>query len=317
MPDLRVHGPEKVEKARQEIARDLLQREERQAKDALDALQSTHQVSLQAAAQALGQAEAARAMVTDEEVEIGRISADLTALARECGWVDVLAATGPHGEFEILDSRVVQSRQIQRELSARTGQLARDVELLEAQILKRAELESEVKAFRTKLDVASDLALVLRADRFQAFVQSEALRLLAEEGSRRLATLSGGRYLLAVAASSQDFDVVDQWNADTRSVRTLSGGETFLASLALALALGEALPSLAASRAVALDSIFLDEGFGSLDPEALERAAEALDTLRAANRMVCVVTHLKELADRLPARVVVQKSEGGSTIQVL
>ena len=73
---------------------------------------------------------------------------------------------------------------------------------------------------------------------------------------------------------------------------------------------------LAASADVALDSIFLDEGFGSLDPEALDRAADALDSLRVANRMVCVVTHLQELADRLPAKIVVHKSEAGSSLEV-
>jgi exonuclease SbcC len=100
-------------------------------------------------------------------------------------------------------------------------------------------------------------------------------------------------------------------------VRTLSGGETFLASLALALGLAETLPGLASTCDVALDSIFLDEGFGSLDQEALDRAADALDSLRARNRLVCIVTHLKELAERLPARIVVQKSETGSTVLVV
>jgi exonuclease SbcC len=110
---------------------------------------------------------------------------------------------------------------------------------------------------------------------------------------------------------------VDQWNADqSRSVRTLSGGETFLASLSLSLALAESLPGLAASRRVVLDSVFLDEGFGSLDAEALDRAADALDALRGENRMVCIVTHLQELAQRLPARVVVNKTESGSSVSI-
>jgi exonuclease SbcC len=159
---------------------------------------------------------------------------------------------------------------------------------------------------------------MMRADRFQAFVQSEALRILADNGSDRLQELSAGRYRLAVSDAGQDFEVIDQWNGDDRrSVRTLSGGETFLASLALALALAESLPGLAAGRSFALDSIFLDEGFGSLDPDALGLAADALDALRASHRMVCVITHLKELADRLPARVLVHKAQQGSTVEVM
>ena len=83
------------------------------------------------------------------------------------------------------------------------------------------------------------------------------------------------------------------------------------------LALAESLPSLAASGRVVLESIFLDEGFGSLDDEALNLAADALDALRTENRMVCVITHLPELAQRLPARVVVTKTEAGSSIAVV
>src|SRR5262249_18422643 len=165
--------------------------------------------------------------------------------------------------------------------------------------------------------VAADLAWALGAAHFQTYIQAEALRTLAEDGSRRLEQLSAGRYRLCVEEKGQDFEVIDQWNADqTRSVKTLSGGETFLASLSLSLALAENLPSLAASRRVVLDSIFLDEGFGSLDSEALDRAADALDALRGENRMVCVVTHLQELAQRLPARVVVTKADTGSSVSL-
>ena len=178
-------------------------------------------------------------------------------------------------------------------------------------------MRKDLAALKKEHDVAADLAQMLRADRFQAYVQQEALAVLAADGSKRLEQLSSGRYRLQVDEKGQEFEVVDQWNADqSRSVRTLSGGETFLASLSLSLALAESLPGLAASRRVVLDSIFLDEGFGSLDAEALDRAADALDALRGENRMVCIVTHLHELANRLPARVVVTKTESGSSIAV-
>jgi exonuclease SbcC len=158
---------------------------------------------------------------------------------------------------------------------------------------------------------------MLQAGKFQTWLQAEALQTLAHDGSRRLEALSGGRYRLDISADGKDFEVIDKWNAEqARSVKTLSGGETFLASLALALALAESLPSLAASGRVVLDSIFLDEGFGSLDPEALNLAADALDALRTENRMVCVITHLQELAERLPARVTVTKTESGSSVAV-
>jgi exonuclease SbcC len=112
--------------------------------------------------------------------------------------------------------------------------------------------------------------------------------------------------------------VADHWNADeTRSVETLSGGETFLASLALALALAERLPGLAGAQGqVRLESLFLDEGFGTLDVGTLEVVAHALEAPRSANRMVCLVTHIGELAERMPARIEVVKTQSGNHIAV-
>ncbi|HLF80122.1 MAG TPA: SbcC/MukB-like Walker B domain-containing protein, partial [Dehalococcoidia bacterium] len=195
-------------------------------------------------------------------------------------------------------------------LSEQIGRLEKDIEAAEA-------LRSELRKRKSAYDVAADLDQMLRAPKFPAFIQAEALRTLAEDGTRKLLELSAGRYEFEVAAGGQDFMIKDKWNADdVRSVRTLSGGETFLASLGLALALAETLPGLAPGKRLALDSLFLDEGFGSLDAEALALAADALDALRGENRMVCVVTHLQELAQRLPARVVVTKSESGSTVAI-
>ena len=85
-------------------------------------------------------------------------------------------------------------------------------------------------------------------------------------------------------------------------MKTLSGGETFQASLALALALSEQLSTLAAGGRTTLDSIFLDEGFGTLDPDALEVVASTLENLAQGNRMVGVVTHVAALAERVPVR---------------
>ncbi len=204
------------------------------------------------------------------------------------------------------------------ELQTRVGQIGARLEQLAKDIERAKELREGMQALQKELDVSTDLAQMLGAAKFQTFLQYEALRTLAQDGSKRLEQLSGGRYRLQVDDRGAEFEVIDQWNADqARSVKTLSGGETFLASLALSLALAESLPGLAASRRVVLDSIFLDEGFGSLDADALDRAADALDALRTENRMVCIVTHLQELAQRLPARVVVTKAESGSTIAVV
>ena len=112
------------------------------------------------------------------------------------------------------------------------------------------------------------------------------------------------------------FAVVDRFNGDERrSVKTLSGGETFLASLALALSLSEHLPGLSnRGGLVSLESLFLDEGFGSLDAESLDLAVQGLETLAGGHRMIGVISHVPELAERIPDRIEVHKGEVTSSI---
>jgi exonuclease SbcC len=109
--------------------------------------------------------------------------------------------------------------------------------------------------------------------------------------------------------------VIDHRNADeSRLARTLSGGETFLASLALALALAENVAEMAGAAATRLDALFLDEGFGTLDGETLDTVAAAIEELGSSGRMVGIVTHVRELADRLPVRFDVIRTGSVSTV---
>ena len=136
--------------------------------------------------------------------------------------------------------------------------------------------------------------------------------MLVEAASSSLLELSGGQFTLA--HEKGEFFVIDHADAEAkRSVRTLSGGETFQASLALALALSAELSSMS-SNAAKLDSIFLDEGFGSLDPDSLEVVAVTLERLAAGDRMVGIVTHVQGLAERIPTRFVVTRTSRSSTV---
>ena len=99
--------------------------------------------------------------------------------------------------------------------------------------------------------------------------------------------------------------------------RTLSGGETFLASLALALALSDQLAELATRGAARLDAIFLDEGFGTLDPATLDTVAATVANLASSGRMVGIITHVRELAEQVPLQLRVRKDDRGSRIEVM
>ena len=154
---------------------------------------------------------------------------------------------------------------------------------------------------------------LLRSDRFPRWLVTAAVDALVAEASVTLAGLTGDQFDLTHEAG--EFYVVDHADADSRrSVRTLSGGETFQASLALALALSSQMSTLAAAGAARLDSIFLDEGFGTLDPETLEVVATTLETLAQGQRMVGVITHVPALAERVPVRFVVSRNARTSSV---
>jgi exonuclease SbcC len=163
--------------------------------------------------------------------------------------------------------------------------------------------------------VANSLATMLRSDRFQAWLLESALAALVEDASKILLEMSSGQFELR--SREKDLQVVDHNDADMlRPVRTLSGGETFQASLALALALSQQVATLAASGAAKLESIFLDEGFGTLDEGSLDVVASTLENLAASGeRMVGVVTHVHTLADRIPVRFEVTRTGTSSSIE--
>jgi exonuclease SbcC len=215
------------------------------------------------------------------------------------------------------DSDILESIAERREeLYGQLVQAEGHVEAVKANTAKRAELEAAIRDDQVRLGRFKTLADELQANRFMAFVLEESMVRLADLASVELLRISDGRYTLIPERGG--FDVIDHHNADERrSVGTLSGGETFLASLALALALAGSVRDLAGSSAAArLDAIFIDEGFGALDPETLGVVLDALERLREGERMVGVISHIDELAQRIPQGLVVKKNGGISTISV-
>ena len=163
--------------------------------------------------------------------------------------------------------------------------------------------------------VAKLLGQLLKADGFERWLLGSALDVLVADAGATLLELSGGQFELT--HDGRDFAVVDHADADSvRPVRTLSGGETFQASLALALALSAQLAGLAAGGTARLDAIILDEGFGTLDEATLDVVASTLESLAAGgDRMVGVVTHVGALAERVPVRFAVSRTAAGSTVE--
>ena len=173
----------------------------------------------------------------------------------------------------------------------------------------REELQAEGEAYRLYNHLANDL----RSDKFQAYVLEETFTELVRGASTRLLALTGERYSLEFA--EDQIVVVDHDNAgETRISDTLSGGETFLTSLSLALELSEQVQRVAG--AVNLDSLFIDEGFGTLDPDTLAVVSETIQSLQVGGRMVGIITHIPELRDEFSQQILVNKYQGYSTVEV-
>lgn len=191
----------------------------------------------------------------------------------------------------------------------RIGELAESLRAGAERLERKSELSSQAGQLASTLDLWTTLSNSLRANEFQQYLLQEVESRLLTGAGELLYDISDGRYRLALDGG--DYVVQDLWNAgETRGVKTLSGGETFLASLSLAIALSD---YLAGNRI--LGALFLDEGFGTLDPQALDSVAGALENLRTQGRMVGVITHVESLSERLPSRLLISKSVAGSSVQ--
>ena len=160
----------------------------------------------------------------------------------------------------------------------------------------------------------------------ETYVQMAYFERILRRANVRLMTMSQGQYELKRRKDAEnkkekaglDLNVIDHYNGSERSVRTLSGGESFQAALSLALGLSDEIQSIAGG--IQIDTMFVDEGFGSLDEAALSQALKALANLADKNRMVGIISHVAELKDSINKKILVTKTMGtdgpGSYIKI-
>lgn len=158
----------------------------------------------------------------------------------------------------------------------------------------------------------------------ETYVQASYFDRIIRRANVRLMVMSSGQYELKRAAdasnqrsqSGLELNVIDHYNASERSVKTLSGGESFMASLSLALGLSDEIQS--ASGGIRLDTMFVDEGFGSLDEDTLSQALKVLNGLAESNLLVGIISHVSELKERIEKQIVVKKEKsGGSRVEIV
>lgn len=210
-----------------------------------------------------------------------------------------------------------QANDVQVADTTRLGHLTELASKLKKLAQKNAELDREHRIVGT----LAELATGKTGERisFQSYVLHTLLEDVMVAANQRLLVMSRGQYRLQSGERASggkqgglDMEVFDSHTGVARPIATLSGGESFLASLALALGLADVVQSSAGARS--LDTMFIDEGFGTLDSETLDVALNALFELQQTGRLVGIISHVEELRRRIPARLeVVKTREGGSS----
>jgi exonuclease SbcC len=269
-----------------------------------------------------------RARRTHGEVQslsdsLDRYAADLAAATRRCAQAEELADGLAAPDLPALqaDRDTAQARFAQAAEALGRAQSERAaLDHLEAELRRLTEASGDQDR---RYRAVANLARVARGDdgdrvSFERHVQGAILDEVLVSASQRLLRMSKQRYALRRAALSTDqrkagglqLEITDTHTGRARAVSSLSGGEGFQASLALALGLSDVVQRHAGG--IRLDTVFIDEGFGSLDPEALDLALRTLEDLNQGGRLVGLISHLEEVKARIPARLEVTPGPGGS-----
>jgi exonuclease SbcC len=234
--------------------------------------------------------------------------------------VDLVSAqevlTRATGEAETASLALGAAQRCEREVAALAERLVREWR-------KLAPVEAEYRQLAALADVVNGRGQNARRMSLRSYVLAARLTEVAVAATRRLQQVSQGRYsfLHSDAAGPRGtrgglgLDVLDDYSGAVRPAKTLSGGESFLASLSLALGLADVVA--AETGGALLDTLFVDEGFGTLDADTLDQVMNTLDELRAGGRVVGLVSHVEELRQRIPVRLRVHKARGGSTLELV
>lgn len=250
-----------------------------------------------------------QALVQDEAL--------LAAAAQPAPDLEALRQTAAQAARQDEESQGRQSVEIRRLQAVGTLAATLDEALTAlAPIAERARRASELAALADGSSAQNRLRM-----RLSAYVLAARLEEVAQAATARLDRMSNGRYALIHSddggrgrrRGGLELRIVDGWTGQERAPSTLSGGETFIASLALALGLADVVAAEAGGSR--LETLFIDEGFGSLDERTLDEVLDVLDTLREGGRAVGIVSHVAELRQRVPAKLHVVKSRTGSRVE--
>lgn len=216
-------------------------------------------------------------------------------------------------EFENLHITINLLKNDIADLRKNIGSKENELKNIEKSLLLIKELTKEVKKAEHELSLLDEINKLIMGNKFVEYVATNQLKYIALEASKRLGAITRGRYALEID-ENLNFIMRDNMNGgQRRSVDSLSGGETFLTSLSLALALSSQIQLKGSSP---LEFFFLDEGFGSLDVELLDVVMESLENLHSDRLSIGIISHVEELKNRVPVKLLVSPCDVGKGSRV-
>ncbi len=211
-----------------------------------------------------------------------------------------------------LETEITSLGEVVKNLTETIGRLSAELERISVDNQKLKEIELSLEDFKHKFDLAKELSTVLRGKALAEFVCEEYLQDVTESANQKLEILMDGRYTLKF--ENKEFFVEDNFNdGKIRPASTLSGGETFVVSLSLALSISNAI-SMLSSRS--MDFFFLDEGFGTLDSELCSVVINSLYKLESHNLKIGLISHVGELEESVKNKVIVTKGANGTKLKL-
>jgi len=208
-----------------------------------------------------------------------------------------------------VQSMIHQHEQRRKQLNQQQGEIRHSLDNDLKRRQQQSQLFADIEQSQAEYDDIAYLHSLIGSkdgNKFRRFAQGLTLDHLVYLANQQMTRLHGRYLLKRKAGEALELQVLDTWQADSlRDTKTLSGGESFLVSLALALALSDLV-----SHKTSIDSLFLDEGFGTLDSETLDTALDTLDNLNASGKMIGVISHIEAMKERIPTQIRVNKMSG-------
>lgn len=235
-------------------------------------------------------------------------------------------------KMELIDTKLIQEKIDTLSLKIKNieniiMETAELIAITNKQVARIKNVYADYQAIETEYGPYNELSEVFNGEvsgkriSFETFYQVQFFKQILQIASQRFSKMTGGKYALVYKEdfdtgskkTGLDMEVLDNYNGVKRNIGSLSGGESFMASLALALSMSDIIQAKAGG--ITLDSMFIDEGFGTLDPEALNNAIDQIATLSYNGKTVGLISHVEELKNRIPTQIHVLKRENGSIIE--